>query len=100
MTPFKVFKTVLTNFISNFRSMFKYNNEQDCIRVIQTQNQILSNHIFSIRKEIIELYFDTHKNEAIQYQDELVYLKKLKKMTPFLYPQIKQIEAPISGFDK
>lgn len=83
--------------------MFKYNNEQDCIKMIQNQNKHISNlqqALFSIRKEIIEIYYDTHKDIANQYSDELRYLKNADTMIPFLYPQIKQIKPPISGYDK
>ena len=83
--------------------MFKYNSEQDCIKAIQMQNKLISNlqeNLLSARKEIIELYFDTHKDEANQYHDELGYLKEMHTIVPFLYPQIKQMNPPISGYDE
>lgn len=82
--------------------MFKYNNEQSCIKIIQAQNKLISNlqeDILSVRKEIIEIYFDTHKDIANQYRSEICYLKSIQAMEPFPYPQIKRIDKPISGYD-
>lgn len=92
----------LCNFLKNLRTMFKYNNEQSCIKEIQAQNKLISNlkeDILSIRKEIIEIYFDTHKDIADQYGNEIRYLKSSQTMEPFPYPQIKRIDQPISGYD-
>lgn len=71
--------------------------------MIQTQNKIICNlqeDILSVRKEIVEIYFDLHKDEANQYRDELRYLKNAHAMAPFLYPQIKKINPPVSGYDE
>lgn len=103
MTPFNFVKKAFSNFICNLHTLFKYNNEQDCIKVIQTQNKIICNlqeDILSVRKEIVEIYFDTHKDEADQYRNELRYLKNAHTMVPFLYPQTKKINPPVSGYDE
>ena len=92
----------LRNFLKNLRTMFKYNNEQSCIKVIQAQNKLISKlqeDILSVRKEIIEIYFDSHKDIANQYRNEICYLKSAQAMEPFPYPQIKRIDQPISGYD-
>lgn len=100
---FSDFPIALRNFLKNLCSMFKYNNEHDCIRIIQNQNRLISDlqeDLLSIRKEIVEIYFDSHKDEADQYRDELRYLKNAHTMIPFLYPQTKKINPPVSGYDK
>lgn len=103
MTPFNFVKKTFSNFICNLHTLFKYNNEQDCIKAIQAQNKIIFNlqeNLLSARKEIIEIYFDLHKDEANQYRDELRYLKNAHTMVPFLYSQIKKINSPVSGYDE
>lgn len=94
--------TVLQNFFGNLRALFKYNYEQDCIKSLHSLNQRIANlqeELFLAKREIVELYFDFHKEETNPYIDELAYLKDASNIDAFPYPQIKRIDNPITGFD-
>jgi len=101
MTISEYFKIALSNFFKNLHSMFKYNIEKDAVQQDQLQKQIinLQNDLLLARKEIINLYFKTNKEDSENYRDELDYFNSFDDFCVFPYKQVKNVKEPIHGFD-
>lgn len=84
---------IASNLNKNFHLLGKYNLETEFYNPCKIINQM--------RKTLIEVYFETNKDEREKYTNELNYLKEQKDIVMFPYKQEKEFCGTIqAGFDK
>lgn len=97
---FKDIPLALKNFSRNFRSIFKYNFEESITASSKLTATILQN-LNTCKKNLVEIYYESHENEKKLVQDELNFIKTHEQISAFPYPQIKKLpHKVVADYDK
>ena len=100
MNIVKYFSIVLNNFKANIHALGKYNFE-DMLFDLQKHNKSILRDLNICKKNLIELYYESHEDEKKLVQDELNFIKEAEEIEVFPYPQIKKIQHEvIADLDK
>ena len=95
----KYFRTILSNFKSNVHYLGK-NRIEHSIRNLQKQSESILKDLNICKKNLVYLYYESHKEEKKLVQEELDFLYKHEKIEAFPYPQIKKLQHEvIASFD-